>query len=79
MDSELNLSGASMGAVRGHPSDEELAAVVAVLNAVADTMEHQDAPRDLPTEQSRWSKSQRPLRGLPRDPFATGAFGSRYR
>lgn len=64
--------------VHGNPSDEELAAVAAVLDMLADELAAQDTPRDLPVEQSRWAKSQRAMRGVNQDPFAPDAFGSQF-
>lgn len=66
------------GSIHGNPSEEEFAAIAAVFDALADELAAQDTPRDLPTEQSRWVKSQRAMRGVNQDPFAPDPFGSRY-
>lgn len=57
--------------VRGNPSDDELAAVVAVLASVFEAGSQADRPRDLALRRSGWERSQRTLRGATGDPFGT--------
>lgn len=61
--------------VGGNPTEEEIAAVAAVMAAVFDAGIHADRPRDLPRYRSKWELSQRVMRGgQPLDPFSD-AFG----
>lgn len=67
-------SSATGDVVRGDPSDEELAAVVAVLTAVFESGRAADRPRDIAERNAAWARTQRSMRNLPGDPFAT-SFG----
>lgn|GEM_PF-3562264 len=55
--------------MRGNPSDEELAAVSAVLAALVEASAHVDRPRDIVPTHTRWNRTQRPLRGTDSDPW----------
>ena len=56
--------------VRGNPTDEELAAVMAVIAAVFDAGSTADRPRDLARRRTGWQRTQRALRGdSPGDQF----------
>lgn len=65
---------ASARVVRGNPSDEELAAVVAVIAAVFDAGSTADRPLDRPSHRSAWERSQRTMRGA----WSDTSFGLRF-
>ncbi|CAG7844778.1 hypothetical protein USB125703_01025 [Pseudoclavibacter triregionum] len=69
--SEAERTPSSGRVVSGNPSDEELAAIVAVLRGILDSGSTADRPRDLMRPASRWERSQRMLRGGAGDPFRT--------
>lgn len=68
---EADRTAATGGVLRGNPSDEELAAVTAVLAAVFASGRVADRPRDMAPKRSAWRASQRAPRGQAGDPFAT--------
>ncbi|MDO5051791.1 MAG: acyl-CoA carboxylase epsilon subunit [Pseudoclavibacter sp.] len=60
--------------VRGAASEEEIAAVAAVLAALHEEGMRVDRPRDTPSPRTAWIRAQRPMRGggSASDPFGGG-------